>query len=99
MLANYEFRHVAWPSSFERTPNSITGRWIAKVRGPIKPGHIHPSVTCAVRKCLLAFEEELMKGAESAGFIAAMKARYPNAGVSVALDIGCKVAKGVLKWG
>jgi hypothetical protein len=31
--------------------------------------------------------------------IAAMRKRYPNAGLGVALDIGAKVAKGEMQWG
>jgi len=51
------------------------------------------------REYLLAFEEERAKAADSAMLIAAMKKRYPNAGMDVALDIGAKVALGEMKWG
>ena len=51
------------------------------------------------REYLLAFEEELAKARDSAALIAAMKQRYPKAGMGVALDIGAKVAKGEMKWG
>lgn len=48
---------------------------------------------------LLAFEEELAKKPDSAALNAAMKARFPNLGMSVAIDIGAKVATGEMKWG
>ena len=51
------------------------------------------------RDYLLAFEEERAKAADSATLIAAMKKRYPNAGMDVALDIGAKVVLGEMKWG
>ncbi|SFJ48465.1 Glyoxylase, beta-lactamase superfamily II [Bosea sp. OK403] len=48
---------------------------------------------------LLAFEEELAKKPDSAALNAAMKARFPDLGMSVAIDIGAKVATGEMKWG
>jgi glyoxylase-like metal-dependent hydrolase (beta-lactamase superfamily II) len=51
------------------------------------------------RDYLLAFERELEESGDSAALIAAMKRRYPNAGMGVALEIGAKVAKGEMKWG
>jgi hypothetical protein len=48
---------------------------------------------------LIAFEEELAKAIDSGALIAAMKRRYPQAGMGIALDIGAKVAKGEMKWG
>ena len=51
------------------------------------------------RDYLLAFEEERAKAADSAALIAAMKKRYPNAGMDIALDIGAKVVLGEMKWG
>lgn len=51
------------------------------------------------RDYLVAFEEELAKAADSAALIAAMQARYPQAGLGIALDIGAKVAKGEMQWG
>jgi glyoxylase-like metal-dependent hydrolase (beta-lactamase superfamily II) len=48
---------------------------------------------------LLAFEEELAKKPDSAALNAAMKARFPNLGMGVAIDIGAKVATGEMKWG
>lgn len=51
------------------------------------------------RTYLLAFEEELAKAADSTALIAAMKQRYPDAGMDVALNIGAKVALGEMPWG
>ena len=51
------------------------------------------------RAYLVAFEEELATAANGDALIAAMKRRYPEAGMAVALDIGAKVAKGEMKWG
>lgn len=71
----------------------------------VVPGHMKPAtVTNAsairyTRDYLLAFEEELGKAADSAALIAAMTARYPDAGMGVALQIGAKVAKGEMEWG
>lgn len=69
------------------------------------PGHMAPGAAIDVsaitytRDYLLAFEEELAKAANSAELIAAMTKRYPDAGMSIALQIGAKVAKGEMKWG
>ena len=60
---------------------------------------IDASAITFTRDYLLAFEEELSKGRDSAAVIKAMKERYPNAGMEVALDVGAKVAKGEIKWG
>ena len=77
----------------------------AAVAAVVVPGHMKPAtVTDAsairyTRDYLLAFEEELGKAADSAALIAAMTARYPDAGMGVALQIGAKVAKGEMEWG
>ncbi len=76
-------------------------------RGPkiVIPGHLAEGAACDAsaiaytREYLLAFEEELAAATDSAALIAAMKRRYPEAGMGVALDIGAKVAKGEMKWG
>lgn len=71
----------------------------------VVPGHLvegaalDASAIAYTREYLLAFDEELPKARDSAALIAAMKERYPNAGMGVALDIGAKVAKGEMKWG
>jgi hypothetical protein len=51
------------------------------------------------RDYLLAFEQELGKATDSAALIAAMTARYPDAAMGIALQIGSKVAKNEMKWG
>jgi hypothetical protein len=71
----------------------------------VVPGHM--AVTAATdasaieytRRYLLAFEDELARASGSAGLIAAMTRRYPDAGMGVALDIGAKVATGEMTWG
>ncbi len=69
------------------------------------PGHLAEGAPCDAsaisytRDYLLAFEEELASAADGAALIAAMKRRYPRAGMGVALDIGAKVAKGEMAWG
>ncbi|MDA9476545.1 beta-lactamase [Bradyrhizobium sp. CCBAU 65884] len=71
----------------------------------VVPGHMASGVAVDLsavehtRTYLLAFDEELAKAADSAALKAAMKARFPNLGMGVALDIGSKVAKGEMKWG
>jgi glyoxylase-like metal-dependent hydrolase (beta-lactamase superfamily II) len=69
------------------------------------PGHLATGAATDVtairytRDYLVAFEEELAKPGDSSVLIAAMTQRYPGAGMSVALQIGAKVAKGEMKWG
>jgi len=71
----------------------------------VVPGHattdaaMDASAIAYTRDYLLSFEDELAKAADSAALIAAMKQRYPNAGMDVALNIGAKVALGEMKWG
>jgi glyoxylase-like metal-dependent hydrolase (beta-lactamase superfamily II) len=60
---------------------------------------VDASAITYTRDYLLAFEEERATAADSATLIAAMKKRYPNAGMDVALDIGAKVVLGEMKWG
>jgi len=68
-------------------------------------GHMIPAAAADAsaidhtRAWLLAFEEELAKAGDSAALAAAMKARFPNLGLEVAIDIGAKVATGEIKWG
>jgi glyoxylase-like metal-dependent hydrolase (beta-lactamase superfamily II) len=76
-------------------------------RGPavVVPGHAaagaatEASAIAYTRDYLTAFDQEVARAAGSAGVIAAMKARYPDAGMAVALDIGAKVATGEMTWG
>lgn len=71
----------------------------------VVPGHMAQNVATDItalsytRDYLLAFDEELLKAGDSSALIAAMTQRYPNAGMSVALQIGAKVATGEMKWG
>lgn len=71
----------------------------------VVPGHLTAGAALDVsavtytRDYLLAFEEEAAKAADSAALIAAMKRRYPSAGLAPALEIGAKVVKGEMKWG
>ncbi|WP_320197873.1 MBL fold metallo-hydrolase [Agrobacterium sp. rho-13.3] len=51
------------------------------------------------RDYLLAFEEEVEKGKDSAAVIVAMKKRYPDLKDASSLELGAKVAKGEMKWG
>ena len=70
------------------------------VAGHAAPGTgTDPAAIAYTKAYLLAFEEELSKAKTSADLIAAMKRRYPDAGMGIALDIGAKVATGEMKWG
>lgn len=86
--------------------------WVANLdalakRGPkiVIPGHLAEGAACDAsaidytREYLRAFEEELAKATDSGALIAALKRRYAQAGMGVALEIGAKVAKGEMKWG
>jgi hypothetical protein len=78
-----------------------------KARNPIVvvPGHIMPDAQTNLsgiehtHAYLIAFEEELAKATNAAALDAAMKARFPDLGMGVAIDIGAKVATGEMKWG
>jgi hypothetical protein len=71
----------------------------------VVPGHLAPnartdaSAVRHTRDYLIAFDEELATAKDSTALTAAMKARYPDAGLGIALEIGAKVAKGEMKWG
>lgn len=88
------------------------GAWLENLAGiaALKPpvvvaGHAtedaapDASAIAYTRDYLLTFEAELARAKDSAELIAAMKERYPSAGMGIALDIGAKVAKGEMKWG
>jgi len=60
---------------------------------------VNASAITYTRHYLLSFEEERARSPNSAALIAAMKKRYPDAGMEVALDIGAKVACGEINWG
>ncbi|WP_426138951.1 MBL fold metallo-hydrolase [Pseudomonas sp. DWP3-1-2] len=78
---------------------------IARKPSVVVPGHMATSERTDVsavqytRDYLLAFEHELGRASDSAALIAAMTARYPDAGMGIALQIGAKVAKNEMKWG
>ena len=78
---------------------------LAREPAVVVPGHMTPTAPTGpaaltyTRDYLLAFEQELAKAKDSAALIAAMTARYPDAGMGVALQIGAKVATGEMKWG
>jgi glyoxylase-like metal-dependent hydrolase (beta-lactamase superfamily II) len=78
---------------------------MARKPAVVVPGHlsetapIDATAIAYTRDYLLAFEEERTKAKNSAELIAAMSARYPTAGMEVALQIGAKVALGEMKWG
>ncbi|WP_127558523.1 MBL fold metallo-hydrolase [Saccharospirillum alexandrii] len=71
----------------------------------VVPGHMKTSdatdasAISYTRDYLLAFEEELETAVDSTALIAAMNARYPEAGLGIALQIGAKVATGEMTWG
>ena len=70
----------------------------------VVPGHFKAGTTFKVdhlqynREYLKAYEVELAKAKDSSALIAAMKKRYPDAGLGMALEIGAKVNKGEMKW-
>ncbi|RYC47696.1 MBL fold metallo-hydrolase [Pectobacterium zantedeschiae] len=78
---------------------------IARDPKVVVPGHVAldaPIDVAAIRHTrdyLLAFEEELARSSDSTALIAALTARYPDAELDVALQIGAKVATGEIKWG
>lgn len=69
------------------------------------PGHLGEGAACDAsalsytREYLVAFEDEVATSTDSGALIAAMRRRYPLAGMGVALEIGAKVAKGEMGWG
>jgi glyoxylase-like metal-dependent hydrolase (beta-lactamase superfamily II) len=71
----------------------------------VVPGHVtvdaptDASAIAYTRDYLLAFEDEAANAADSGALIAAMKQRYPAAGMDAALNIGAKVVLGEMKWG
>lgn len=90
----------------------IRAQWVkvldeiaARKPAVVVAGHTQPdaandlSGVTQTKSYLLAFDEELPKAANAAELEAAMKSRFPNLGMDVAIDIGSKVAKGEMKWG
>jgi glyoxylase-like metal-dependent hydrolase (beta-lactamase superfamily II) len=70
----------------------------------VVPGHMlsgqkqDASQLAYTRSYLTRFESELAKAPNSPALIESMKAAYPEAGLTVALEIGAKVNKGEMKW-
>jgi glyoxylase-like metal-dependent hydrolase (beta-lactamase superfamily II) len=71
----------------------------------VVPGHMTTDVPTDIsgvvhtKRWLTAFEEELAKAKDSVTLNAAMKPRFPGLGMTVAIDIGAKVATGEMQWG
>jgi glyoxylase-like metal-dependent hydrolase (beta-lactamase superfamily II) len=90
-------QRAAWIANLDRIA--------ARTPAIVVPGHMTSDARTDLsgvdhtKTYLAAFEEELAKAKDSAALIAAMRARHPNLGMGVALDIGAKVAKGEMKWG
>lgn len=62
-------------------------------------GQQHGAKVALKVRDLQAFEQALAKVSNAEALIAEMNARYPNAELVVALEIGAKVAKGEMQWG
>lgn len=68
------------------------------------PGHYAPGAPLDLESVrytqgyIRAFDKQAASAADSAALVAAMKARYPQAGAAASLDISAKVAKGEMKW-
>jgi len=101
--------HV-WTADTQRPEQRAA--WVANLEAIAKreptiviPGHLTEGSASDVsaleytREYLVAFEEERARASDSGALIAAMKRRYPQAGMGVALDIGAKVATGEMAWG
>ena len=93
-----------------QTPQSHAD-WLATLRSiqalkprAIVPGHMLPGSSTALQSVtftqeyIRAFDVEAAKAKDAAALIAAMKARYPQAGQESSLEIGARVAKGEMKW-
>jgi len=69
------------------------------------PGHRLPTTTldaspiAYTRDYLTAFEAELPQAATGEALTKALIARYPDAGMLIAAQLGAKVAKGEMTWG
>jgi glyoxylase-like metal-dependent hydrolase (beta-lactamase superfamily II) len=87
---------AAWISNLDRIAASKPAIVVA--------GHLTPetktdlSAVEHTKRYLLAFDEELAKARDAAALKTAMEARFPGLGMSVALDVGCKVATGEMNW-
>ncbi|MCK8148093.1 hypothetical protein [Citrobacter sedlakii] len=71
----------------------------------VVPGHLVPNSPTDIstvrykREYLIAFGDELKRATDSSTLKDAMNARYPDAGLEVALHIGAEVATGENHWG
>jgi glyoxylase-like metal-dependent hydrolase (beta-lactamase superfamily II) len=78
---------------------------IARKPAAVVPGHMALDTATDLsgvehtKGYLAAFEDELARAENSTELIAAMKGRYLDLGMDVAIDIGAKVALGEMKWG
>lgn len=78
---------------------------IARTPQVVVPGHMTPDAPLGLeavaftKAYLLALEDELANATTSEGLNAAMRGRYPELGMGMALDIGAKVLTGEMKWG
>ncbi|SFR01165.1 MBL fold metallo-hydrolase [Poseidonocella sedimentorum] len=78
---------------------------IARAPQVVVPGHMTVDAPLGLeavaftKAYLLAVEEELAKATTSEDLKAAMRARYPDLGMGIALEIGAKVLTGEMKWG
>ena len=80
-------------------------RWRPWTPQLVVPGHRLPDAPADVsaigytRDYLIAFEEILATAPDGAALTEALVARYPDAGMLIAAQIGPKVAKGEMTWG
>ena len=78
---------------------------IARAPEVVVPGHMTPDAPLGLeaveftKAYLLAVEDELAKATTSEDLNAAMRVRYPELGMGMALDIGAKVLTDEMKWG
>jgi glyoxylase-like metal-dependent hydrolase (beta-lactamase superfamily II) len=90
-------QRAAWRANLDRIA--------ARQPAVVVPGHLTPDAPTDLsgivhtQRWLTAFDEELTKAKDSVALNAAMNARFPGLGMTVALDIGAKVATGEMQWG
>jgi len=86
-------------------------QWLATLKrieqlkpAKVVPGHFQPgapfdlSQVRYTRDYITTYDAEAAKAKDSAALIAAMKQRYPEAGLKSALELSAKVTKGEMKW-
>ncbi|QGZ93739.1 Arsenate reductase, glutaredoxin family [Terricaulis silvestris] len=90
-------QRAAWRSNLDaiaaRAPDVVVPGHMATTAKPDASAIAH------TKAWLAAFEQELPKAKDAAALIDAIKARYPDADMGIAIDIGAKVAKGEMAWG